>query len=63
MTIGFEIKQMWFASDKEVRLMVEVQSLLLIIYILFYALIATTIMALSSLITIALLIFKKSKNQ
>ena len=58
--IGNENKQMWFASNKEVRLMIETEYLIAIIYILFYALIGITIIALSLIIALVVLL-RKSK--
>ncbi len=51
---------MWFASNKEVRLMIDTGYLLAMIYILFYALIGITIIALSSIIALVVLL-RKSK--
>lgn len=56
--IGNENKRMWFASNKEVRLMIDTGYLLAIIYILFYALIGITIIALSSIIALVVLLCK-----
>lgn len=53
---------MWFASNKEARRMVETSYLLAIIYILFYALIGITIIALASIIALVVLL-SKSENQ
>ena len=50
---------MWFASIKEVRLMIETY-LIIIIYILFYALIGITIVAIA-LVTALAVILSKSK--
>ena len=58
--IGNENKQMWFASNKEVRLMVEIQTLIATIYILYYSLIGVTIIALTSIIALVILL-RKSK--
>ena len=55
--IGNENKQMWFASYKEVRLMIET-ALLKIIYILFYALLGMTIIAIALIIAIAVILSK-----
>ena len=55
--IGNENKQMWFASYKEVRLMIET-ALLKIIYILFYALLGMTIIAIALFIAIAVILSK-----
>lgn len=51
---------MWFASNKEVRLMIDTEYLLAMVYILFYALIGITIIALSSIIALVVLL-RKSK--
>lgn len=51
---------MWFASNEEVRLMVDTECLIAIIYILFYALIGITIIALTSIIALVILL-RKSK--
>ena len=51
-------KQMWFASNKEVRLMVEIQTLIATIYILYYSLIGVTIIALTSIIALVILLCK-----
>ena len=51
---------MWFASNREVRLMVDTECLIAIIYILFYALIGITIIALTSIIALVILL-RKSK--
>ena len=58
--VGKENKQMWFASDKEVRLMVEIQALIATIYILYYSLIGVTIIAIALIIALAV-ILRKSK--
>ena len=60
LNIGNENKQMWFASNKEVRLMVEIQTLIATIYILYYSLIGATIIALTSIIALVILL-RKSK--
>ena len=52
-----ENKQMWFASYKEVRRMVE-ESLLLIIYLLFAGLVSVTIIAVALIIAIAVILSK-----
>lgn len=49
---------MWFASIEEVRLMVETSYLLALIYILFYALVGITIIALTSIIAVVILLCK-----
>ena len=58
LNIGNENKQMWFASNKEVRLMVETGCLIAIIYILFYALIGITIIAIALIIALAVILSK-----
>lgn len=58
LNIGNENKQMWFASNKEVRLMVDTGCLIAIIYILFYSLIGITIIALTSIIALVILLCK-----
>ena len=60
--IGNENKQMWFASNKEVRHMIETSYLLAVIYILFYVLLGITIIALTLIVTLVVLL-GKSKNQ
>ena len=60
--IGNENKQMWFASKKEVRLMIDTGYLIVIIYILYRGLIGMTIIALSSIVAFVILLIK-SKNQ
>ena len=47
---------MWFASDKEVRLMVEIQALIATIYILYYSLIGVTIIAIALIIALAVIL-------
>ena len=56
--IGNENKQMWFASNKEVRLMIETSYLITTIYILFYALIGITIVAVALIIALAVIMSK-----
>ena len=51
---------MWFASNEEERLMIDTECLIAIIYILFYALIGITIIALTSIIALVILL-RKSK--
>ena len=58
MNIGNENKQMWFASNKEVRLMVEIQTLIATIYILYYSLIGVTIIAIALIIALAVILSK-----
>ncbi len=49
---------MWFASNKEVRLMVEIQTLIATIYILYYSLIGVTIIAIALIIALAVILGK-----
>ena len=56
--IGNENKQMWFASKQEVRLMVDSEYLIVIIYILFYSLIGITIIAIALIIALAIVLSK-----
>lgn len=56
--IGNENKQMWFASNKEVRLMVEIQTLTATIYILYYSLIGVTIIAIALIIALVVILSK-----
>jgi hypothetical protein len=59
--IGNENKQMWFASNKEVRLMIETEYLIAIIYILYilyYALLGITIIAIALIIALAVILSK-----
>ena len=56
--IGNENKQMWFASNKEVRLMVEIQALIATIYILYYSLIGVTIIAIALIIELVVILSK-----
>ena len=56
--IGNENKQMWFASNKEVRLMIETEYLIAIIYLLYYALLGTTIIAIALIIALAIILSK-----
>ena len=58
LNIGNENKQMWFASNKEVRLMVEIQTLIATIYILYYSLIGVTIIAIALIIALAVILSK-----
>ena len=58
LNIGNEKKQMWFASNKEVRLMVEIQTLIATIYILYYSLIGVTIIAIALIIALAVILSK-----
>ena len=56
--IGNENKQMWFASIKEVRLMIEMQLLIKTIFILYYSLIGVTIIAFALIIALVIIINK-----
>lgn len=56
--IGNENKQMWFASNKEVMLMIETEYLIAIIYILYYALLGITIIAVALIIALAVIMSK-----
>lgn len=49
---------MWFASNKEVRRMIEIQALIATIYILFYALAGITIIAIALIIALAIILSK-----
>lgn len=49
---------MWFASQQEVRLMIEHNTLISIIYILFYALMGITIIAIALIIALAIILSK-----
>ena len=53
-----ENKQMWFASIKEVRLMIEMQLLIKTIFILYYSLIGVTIIAFALIIALVIIISK-----
>ena len=57
-SIGNENKQMWFASIKEVRLMIEMQLLIKTIFILYYSLIGVTIIAFALIIVLVIIISK-----
>ena len=59
LNIGNENKQMWFASNKEVRLMVEIQTLIATIYILYYSLIGVTIITFALIIALVVIISKQ----
>ena len=56
--IGNENEQMWFASIKEVRLMIEMQLLIKTIFILYYSLIGVTIIAFALIIALVIIISK-----
>ena len=58
LSIGNENKQMWFASIKEVRLMIEMQLLIKTIFILYYSLIGVTIIAFALIIALVIIISK-----
>ena len=58
LSIGSENKQMWFASIKEVRRMIETE-LLSIIYILFYGLLGITIITFALIIALVVIISKQ----
>ena len=60
LNIGNENKQMWFASNKEVRPMVEIQTLIATIYILYYSLIGVTIIAIALIIALAVILSKSN---
>ena len=49
---------MWFASQEEVRLMIETGYLIAIIYILYYGLIGMTIIAITLIIALAIILSK-----
>ena len=49
---------MWFASNKEVRLMVETQALIATLYILYYSLIGVTIIAIALIIELVVILSK-----
>lgn len=57
-SIGNENKQMWFASIKEVRLMIEMQLLIKTIFILYYSLIGVNIIAFALIIALVIIISK-----
>ena len=59
MNIGNENKQMWFASNKEVRRMVEIEALLLIVKLLFAGLVSVTIIAFALVIALVVIISKQ----
>jgi len=49
---------MWFASNKEVRRMIDIQALIATIYILYYSLIGVTIIAIALIIALAIILSK-----
>ena len=57
--IGNEKKQMWFASYKEVRRMVEIQALIATTYILYFSLIGVTIITFALIIALVVIISKQ----
>ena len=59
LNIGNENKQMWFASNKEVRRMVEIKALLLIIKLFFAGLVSVTIIAFALVIALVVIISKQ----
>ena len=59
MNIENENKQMWFTSNKEVRRMVEIKTLLLIIKLLFAGLVSVTIIAFALVIALVVIISKQ----
>ena len=56
--IGNENKQMWFVSNKEVRLMIETEYIISIIYLLYYGLLGMTIIAIALIIALAIILSK-----
>ena len=58
-TIGNENKQMWFASNKEVGRMVEIEILHIIIKLLFAGLVSVTIIAFALIIALVVIISKQ----
>lgn len=57
--IEIENKQMWFASNKEVRRMIEVQILLALLQLLFICLVSVTIIAFALIIALVAIISKQ----
>ena len=57
--IGNENKQMWLASYKEVRRMIEIQALVATIYILYFSLIIVTIITFALIIALVVIISKQ----
>ena len=51
---------MWFASNKEVRRMVEIQTLIATIYILYYSLIGVSIIPFAFIIALVVIISKQN---
>ena len=58
--IGNENKQMWFASPKEVRRMIE-NTLIATIYILFYSLILVTVITIALIIALTVILCKSDQ--
>ena len=58
-TIGNDNKQMWFASHKEVRRMVEIEILHIMIKLLFAGLVSVTIITFALIIALAVIISKQ----
>ena len=59
LNIGNENKQMWFASNKEVRRMIEIQALLVILQLFFAGLVSVTIIAFALIIALVVIISKQ----
>ena len=59
LNIGNENKQMWFASYKEVRRMIEIKALLLMIKLLFAGLVSVTIITFALVIALVVIISKQ----
>lgn len=59
LNIGNENKQMWFASNKEVRRMIEIEALILMTKLLFAGLISVTIIAFALIIALVVIISKQ----
>lgn len=59
LNIGNENKQMWFASNREVRRMIEIQALLVILQLFFVGLVALTIIAFALIIALVVIISKQ----
>ena len=57
--IGNENKQMWFASNKEVRRMVEIKALLLMIKLLLAGLVSVTNITFALVIALVVIISKQ----
>ena len=50
---------MWFASNKEVRLMIETEYSISIIYLLYYGLLGITIIVIALIIALAIILSKR----